>query len=89
MVWKYFFGVAAAGERRLAGERNMRMFRRPGRLEASLLQRRAELPWCHGIVGEEHGYAELQQAGFSCGLDRDMLPDSPPILQSRRKVDNA
>ena len=51
--------IAAIWERRSPRHGNMRMLRRPERLEAALLECAAKLAWRHRIVGEEHRSAEM------------------------------
>ena len=51
--------VAAARIGRLAGQRDMRMLRRPEAVEAALLQRDGKLRRRHGVIREEHRAADL------------------------------
>ena len=57
---------AAAWERRLARERNMRMLGRPDAVIAALLQRDCQLRRRHGILGKEHCTAELHVVPHRC-----------------------
>src|SRR5579859_5013896 len=57
----------------------MGMLRCPKRLETALFHRAAEIAGRHGIVGEEHGRAELH-----LGLPRITAEESNPRLLSLR-----
>ena len=72
-----FGQIAAAGKRRLARQRDMRVLRRPDGLETALLKRMGQRHRRHRIVGEEHRATELHV----------ILPCMSPLQESRLAED--
>ena len=67
---------AAAGRRRLARARDVRVLGRPERLEAARLERLAELGRGHRVIGEEHRRAKIH-------LLSPRIGDGPELTSAR------